>query len=39
VGKAKVTAYVDDVVVAEAELSFMLGSTLDKNSVEGESEE
>jgi 3-hydroxyacyl-[acyl-carrier-protein] dehydratase len=39
VGKAKVTAYVDDVVVAEAELSFMLGATLDKNGVEGESEE
>jgi hypothetical protein len=41
VGKAKVTAYVDDVVVAEGELSFMLGSTLKKDGApeEGENEE
>ncbi|MDR1378192.1 MAG: 3-hydroxyacyl-ACP dehydratase FabZ [Synergistaceae bacterium] len=38
VGKAKVTGYVDDVVVAEAELSFMLGSTLKKNGAPGEEE-
>lgn len=30
-GKAKVTGYVDDEVVAEAEFLFMLGSTLNKN--------
>ncbi|MDR2137074.1 MAG: 3-hydroxyacyl-ACP dehydratase FabZ [Synergistaceae bacterium] len=41
VGKAKVTGYVDDAVVAEAELSFMVGSTLKKNGTpeEGENEE
>jgi 3-hydroxyacyl-[acyl-carrier-protein] dehydratase len=38
VGKAKVTGYVDDVVVAEGELSFMLGSTLKKDGAPGEEE-
>lgn len=36
IGKAKAVAYVDDEVVAEAEYSFMVASTLKK---EGESEE
>jgi uncharacterized membrane protein YkvA (DUF1232 family) len=38
VGKAKVTGYVDDVVVAEAELSFMVGSTLKKEGAPEEGE-
>jgi 3-hydroxyacyl-[acyl-carrier-protein] dehydratase len=35
-GKAKVTGYVDDVIVAEGEFTFIVGSTLKK---EGEPEE
>ena len=38
-GKAKVTGYVDDVVVAEGEFTFMVAPTLKKDGVEEESEE
>ena len=38
-GKAKVKGYVDDVVVAEGEFTFMVAPTLKKDDVEEESEE
>ena len=38
-GKAKVTGYVDDVVVAEGEFTFMVAPPLKKDGVEEESEE
>jgi 3-hydroxyacyl-[acyl-carrier-protein] dehydratase len=38
-GKAKVTGYVDDVVVAEGEFTFMVAPTLKKDGAEEESEE
>ena len=37
-GKAKVTGYVDDVVVSEGLFSFVVASTLDKDAVPEESE-
>lgn len=39
VGKAKVTGYVDDVVVSEGEFSFMVAPTLKKEQGEGEGDE
>lgn len=38
IGKTKVTGYVDDSVVAEAEFSFMVGSTLKKEGEEEDAE-
>jgi 3-hydroxyacyl-[acyl-carrier-protein] dehydratase len=38
-GKAKVTGYVDDVVVAEGEFTFMVAPTLKKDGAEEECEE
>jgi 3-hydroxyacyl-[acyl-carrier-protein] dehydratase len=38
-GKAKVTGYVDDVVVAEGEFTFIVGSTLKKEGEPGEGED
>jgi 3-hydroxyacyl-[acyl-carrier-protein] dehydratase len=38
-GKAKVKGYVDDVVVAEGEFTFMVAPTLKKGEMEEESEE
>ena len=39
VGKAKVTGYVDDVVVAEGEFSFMVAPTLNKDDMDAEAKE